>query len=65
MSNYLIESISVPIKDFVIFTFNKGTYLKMENLENDLDIYYVVGNVNTRRQENEIAAIKKKRNSAG
>ena len=37
----------------------------MEKLENDLDIYYAVGNANTQRQENEIAAIMKKRNSAG
>ena len=28
-------------------------------------IYYAVGNANTKRQENEIAAIMKKRNSAG
>ena len=33
--------------------------------ENDLDIYYAVGNTNTKRQENEIEAIIKKRNSAG
>ncbi len=32
----------------------------MTNVENDLDIYYAVGN-----EENEIAAIMKKRNSAG
>ena len=37
----------------------------MAKLENDLDIYYAVGNTNTRRQENEIKAIMKKRNSAG
>ncbi len=37
----------------------------MTKLENDLDIYYAVGNANTQRQENEIAAIIKKRNSAG
>ena len=37
----------------------------MEKLENDLDIYYAVGNANTQRQENELAAIIKKRNSAG
>ena len=36
----------------------------MTNVENDLDIYYSVGNANTQRQENEIAAILKKRNSA-
>ena len=28
----------------------------MSNLENDLDIYYAVGNANTQRQENEIAS---------
>ena len=32
---------------------------------NDIDIYYAVGNANTKRQENEIAEIIKKRNSAG
>ena len=37
----------------------------MAKVENDLDIYYAVGNTNTQRQENEIAAIIKKRNSAG
>ena len=37
----------------------------MTNIENDLEIYYAVGNSNTQRQENEIAAIIKKRNSAG
>ena len=37
----------------------------MTNVENDLDIYYAVGNANTQRQENEIRAIMKKRNSAG
>ena len=37
----------------------------MEKLENDLDIYYAVGNANTQRQENELEAIMKKRNSAG
>ena len=37
----------------------------MSKLENDFDIYYAVGNANTQRQENEIAAIMKKRNSAG
>ena len=33
--------------------------------ENDLDIYYAIGNANTQRQENEISAIINKRNSAG
>ena len=28
-------------------------------------MYYAVGNANTQRQENELAAIMKKRNSAG
>ena len=37
----------------------------MAYLENDLDIYYAVGNTNTKRQENEIALIIQKRNSAG
>ena len=37
----------------------------MTNLENDLDIYYAVGNANTQRQESEITAIINKRNSAG
>ena len=37
----------------------------MSHVENDLDIYYAVGNTNTQRQENEIASIMRKRNSAG
>ena len=37
----------------------------MTHLENDLDIYYAVGNANTQRQENEILAIMRKRNSTG
>ena len=37
----------------------------MAKVENDLDIYYAVGNANTQRQENELASIMKKRNSAG
>ena len=37
----------------------------MSHVENDLDIYYAVGNANTQRQENEIAAIMRKRNSEG
>ena len=36
----------------------------MANVENNLDIYYALGNTNTQIQENEIAAIMKKRNSA-
>ena len=37
----------------------------MAKLENDLAIYYAVGNANTQRQENELAAIMKKRNNPG
>ena len=37
----------------------------MSKSENDVDIYYAVGNTNTQRQESEISAIINKRNSAG
>ena len=37
----------------------------MARTENDLDIYYAIGNANTLRQETEIGAIIKKRNSLG
>ena len=37
----------------------------MEKSENDLDIYYAVGNANTSRQETEIGEIIKKRNLQG
>ena len=37
----------------------------MAKVVNDIDIYYAVGNANTQRQEKELAAIMKKRNSAG
>ena len=37
----------------------------MSRADNDLDIYYAVGNANTKRQESEISAIIKKRNSSG
>ena len=37
----------------------------MAKVENDLDIYYAVGNANTQRQESEISVIINKRNSAG
>ena len=37
----------------------------MANSQNDIDIYYAVGNANTQRQENEIASIMKIRNEAG
>ena len=33
----------------------------MAKVENDLDIYYAVGNANNQRQEDEITAIMKKR----
>ena len=53
------------MKDDVILNFNKAVYLIMSKAENDLDIYYAVGNANTKRQENEISAIINKRNSSG
>ena len=53
------------MKDLVILKLNKSLQIKMALVENDLDIYYAVGNTNTQRQENEIEAIIKKRNSAG
>ena len=37
----------------------------MANPENDLDVYYVVGNTITKRQEDGIGLIIKKRNYAG
>ena len=37
----------------------------MANAQNDLDIYYAVGNANTTRQETEIGEIIKRRNSQG
>ena len=37
----------------------------MSHIENDLDIYYAVGNANTQRQESEIVTIIKKRNASG
>ena len=37
----------------------------MSRTENDMDIYYAVGNTNTSRQENEIGEIIKKRNLLG
>ena len=37
----------------------------MAKVENDLYIYYEVGNADTQRKENKLAAIIKKRNSAG
>ena len=36
----------------------------MAKVENDTDIYSGVGNANTQRQENELAAIMNKRNVA-
>ncbi len=37
----------------------------MSKTENDIDVYYAVGNTNTSRQENEIGEIIKKRNLLG
>ncbi len=37
----------------------------MTKAENDLDIYYAIGNANTQRQESEITAIINKMNSSG
>ena len=37
----------------------------MANPENDIDIYYAVGNANTQRQKHELRLIIKKRNSVG
>jgi len=37
--------------------FEQSITLKMTKVENDLDIYYAVGNANTQRQESELAAI--------
>ena len=36
----------------------------MANSQNDIDIFFAVGNTNTQRQENEIALIMKIRNKA-
>jgi len=63
--SHSIESIQILMKDWVILTVNKSAYLKMAKVENDLDIYYAVGNANTQRQESEISVIINKRNSAG
>ena len=37
----------------------------MKNIENDMDIYFAVGNSNTLRQEKEIREILKRRNYLG
>ena len=37
----------------------------MERTENDLDVYYAVGNANTSRQENDFGEIIQKRTSLG
>ena len=37
----------------------------MAIIENELDIYCAIRNTNTQRQENELAVIMKRRNSAG
>ena len=63
--SHSIESIQILMKDWVILTLNQSAYLKMAKVENDLDIYYAIGNANTQRQESEISMIINKRNSAG
>ena len=45
------------MKDLVILNLNKAVHFNMARAENDLDIYYAVGNANTQRQESEIATI--------
>ena len=45
--------------------FEKALPSKMAKVANDLDIEYAIVNANTRRQENELAEIIKKRNYAG
>ena len=62
---YPIESFPVTMKDWVILILNKASPQKKAKIENELDINYAIGNTNTQRQENELAAIMKKRNSAG
>ena len=52
------------MKDWVILTLKKTAHLEMAKLENDLEIYYAVGNANTQSQENEIIVIMKKCNYA-
>ena len=47
------------MKDWVILILNKVLPWKMAKVENDLDIYYAVGNANIQRQENELAEIMK------
>ena len=53
------------MKNYVILNLSKQKNLLMSQPENDLDIYYAVGNANTHRQESEILAIINKRNSSG
>ena len=52
------------MKDCLILIYKKLEKFKMANSQNDIDIYYAVGNANTKRQENEIASIMKIRNEA-
>ena len=44
------------MKDCVILTLIKEFSWKMAKVENDLDIYYAVGNANTQRQENQLCS---------
>ena len=39
------------MKDWVILNRNKAVSLKMAKLENDLDIFYAVGNANTLKKK--------------
>ena len=47
--NYLIKSVPVTMKDWVILTSNKALPYKMAKVENDFDIYYAAENANTKR----------------
>ena len=48
---------TLQMEDRVILTLNKVARLKMEKVENNLEIYYSARNPNTQRQENKIAFI--------
>ena len=48
------------MKDWVILILNKALSWKIAKVKNDIYVYYAVGNANTQRQENGLAAIVKK-----
>jgi len=48
------------MKDWVILILNIASPKKRVKVESDLDIYYAVGNANSQRQANKLAAIMKK-----